>query len=122
MNRWKKEEGQSVVEFALILPVLILLIFGMIDFGWLFYNKIEVNNASREGARYAAIHWNEGSYVSDTESLVTNYASGSSVTVAADGAEVTVSVSKNVDVLTGVTSTILGDSVNLSASCTMRKE
>ena len=122
MMRWKKEEGQAVVEFALILPILILLIFGMIDFGWLFYNKIEVNNASREGARYAAVHWKESNYESDTVSLVTTYASGSTVTVLNTGTEVTVSVSKNVDVLTGVTSTILGDSVNLSASCTMRNE
>lgn len=120
---WKKEEGQAVVEFALVLPLLILLIFGMVDFGWLFYNKIEVNNASREGARYAAIHWNESSVETDTINLVKSFASESAqVTVTPNGTEVIVSVKKNVDVLTGVTSTILGSSVNLSSSCTMRKE
>lgn len=121
--RWRNEEGQAVVEFALILPLLILLIFGMIDFGWLFYNKIEVNNASREGARYAAIHWNEADYVTDTENLVYSFTSGSpAVTVTAGSTEVTVKVSKNVTVLTGVTSTFLGSTVNLSSDCTMRKE
>ena len=119
---WKREEGQSTVEFALILPLLILLIFGMIDFGWLFYNKIEVNNASREGARYAAIHWTEGSYEADTINLVQRYADGSIVTVTSSSTEMTVSVSKEVDVLTGITATFIGDTVNLSSDCTMRKE
>lgn len=118
----RKENGQATVEFALVLPILILLIFGIMDFGWLFYNKLEINNASREGARYAAIHWNESNYQSDTTNLVLSYASGATVVVTPNGAEVTVSVNKDVNVLTGVTATIIGDSVNLSASCTMRKE
>lgn len=118
----RKEKGQATVEFALVLPLLILLIFGMMDFGWLFYNKIEVNNASREGARYAAIHWNESNYEADTTNLVISYSSGATVVVSPNEADVTVSVTKNVNVLTGIASTFLGSSVNLSSSCTMRKE
>ena len=93
------------------------------DFGWLFFNKIQVNNASREGARYAAIHWKEADYVANTENLVMACAPGSVVTVdGSSSVEVTISVKKDVNVLTGVTSTIIGDSVELTASCTMRKE
>ena len=120
--KWKKEDGQAVVEFALVLPLLLLLIFGAMDFGWLFFNKIQVNNASREGARYAAIHWKESNFEDDTKNLAMACAPGSVVTVNNQSVEVTISVKKDVNVLTGVTSTIIGDSVELTASCTMRKE
>lgn len=48
-------KGQSLVETALILPVLLLLLTGIIDFGLLFNSYLVVSNASREGARYAAV-------------------------------------------------------------------
>lgn len=52
----KNEKGQAMVEFALILPILLMLIGGIMDFGWVFSNILIANNASREAARYAAIH------------------------------------------------------------------
>lgn len=45
------EKGAAIVEFALIVPLLLLLIFGMIEFGILLYNQHMLTNASREGAR-----------------------------------------------------------------------
>lgn len=52
----KDETGQAMVEFALVLPILLLIVCGIIDFGWLFYNQLAVNNICREGARYAAVN------------------------------------------------------------------
>jgi PKD repeat protein len=49
--RWR---GQAVVEFALILPVFLLLLLIAVDFGRLFFTHVEVNNAAREGAHFAA--------------------------------------------------------------------
>jgi Flp pilus assembly protein TadG len=46
------EGGAVAVEFAIILPILVLLVFGIIDFGHAWYMKQIVTNASREGARY----------------------------------------------------------------------
>jgi hypothetical protein len=46
------ERGAIAVEFALILPVLLLLVFGIVDFGHAWYMKQIIINASREGARY----------------------------------------------------------------------
>ncbi len=51
----KNEKGQSAVEFALILPVLLILILGMIEFGWLLNGQITLNSAAREGARVGAV-------------------------------------------------------------------
>ena len=47
----KDQKGQSLVEFALILPLLAMILGGLVDLGCLFYNNQILANASREGAR-----------------------------------------------------------------------
>jgi Flp pilus assembly protein TadG len=44
--------GQSVAEFAMVAPVLLLLLVGVADFGRVFYTAIELNNAARAGTQY----------------------------------------------------------------------
>jgi len=51
----KSEKGTAVVEFAIVLPLLVLILGGIIEFGLLFYNKQVITNASREGARAGII-------------------------------------------------------------------
>ncbi len=51
MSTQNREKGASAVEFALVLPVLVLILFGIIEFGLLLYDKAVITNASREGAR-----------------------------------------------------------------------
>jgi Flp pilus assembly protein TadG len=46
------QKGAALVEFALILIPLLLLVFGIIEFGLILYNKQVITNASREGARF----------------------------------------------------------------------
>ncbi|MHB8440125.1 MAG: TadE/TadG family type IV pilus assembly protein [Acidimicrobiales bacterium] len=48
------ENGQALVEFAVILPVLLLVLLAAIDFGRLFFLYIGLNDAAREGAAYGA--------------------------------------------------------------------
>jgi uncharacterized protein (UPF0333 family) len=64
----KKESGQAMVEFALVFPILLLLVAAIIDFGWLYYNQLTANNASREAARYIAIHY----YFDDMDTKANN--------------------------------------------------
>lgn len=49
----KNQKGVALVEFAIVLPLLLLLLFGFIEFGVMLYNKQVITNASREGARAA---------------------------------------------------------------------
>jgi len=49
----KCQRGAQIVEFAFALPLLVLMIFLIIDFGFLVFNKAVLTNASREAARYA---------------------------------------------------------------------
>ncbi|MFW6136380.1 MAG: TadE/TadG family type IV pilus assembly protein [Chloroflexota bacterium] len=48
--------GQSLVEFALILPILILIVLGIVDFGHAFATRANLVNAAREGARYGMVN------------------------------------------------------------------
>lgn len=52
----RKDRGEAIVEFALLAPILFLLLFAMVDFGRVFDAWLIATNASREGARYAAIY------------------------------------------------------------------
>ncbi len=56
LKKIKNEEGQALVEFALVLPLLLIIVCTIIDFGWVFYHNISINNCSREGARYAVVN------------------------------------------------------------------
>jgi Flp pilus assembly protein TadG len=71
MNRRKKisfraQNGQSMAEFALVLPLLALLLFGVIQFGIAFNNYITLTDAVRAGARKGAV----GRHLSDPQGAV----------------------------------------------------
>ncbi len=51
----KRSQGQTMVEFALILPVLLLVVLGLIEFGRAFFYYTMVSNAAREGTRYGIV-------------------------------------------------------------------
>ena len=51
ISRKSAEGGVAAVEFALVLPLMILLLVGIVECGLLFYNQQVLTNASREGAR-----------------------------------------------------------------------
>jgi Flp pilus assembly protein TadG len=49
--RFRDEDGAVIAEFALVMPMLVFLLFGMIEFGLVLFNKQVITNASREAAR-----------------------------------------------------------------------
>lgn len=55
LRRVRHEEGgANLVEFAILAPLLILLVVGIVEFGWLFSENLDVKHGAREGARLAA--------------------------------------------------------------------
>ncbi len=56
VQQQRRERGSNLIEFALIAPVLLLIILGILDFGRAIYAYSVVANAAREGARYGIIH------------------------------------------------------------------
>ncbi len=54
-SRGKSQRGAAAVEFALVLPFLLMVVLGAIDWGWYFFVREVVTNAAREGARAGAV-------------------------------------------------------------------
>ena len=55
MDKSKTQRGQALVEFALILPLLLMVVCAILQFGLVFHAYLTVNEAAREGARLAAV-------------------------------------------------------------------
>jgi Flp pilus assembly protein TadG len=66
-----RDRGSVAVEFALLLPVLLLLIFGVIDFGRAINDQITLTQAAREGARLAALGYSAAAVQSRAQSAAT---------------------------------------------------
>jgi Flp pilus assembly protein TadG len=60
-RRHRPDEGASAVEFALVSLILVTVLFGIIQFGYLFWQWLEMTHAAREGARWAALRNDTGS-------------------------------------------------------------
>jgi Flp pilus assembly protein TadG len=82
-RRHKSERGANLVEFALVAPFLILLLFGIIEFAWVFAQDLTVKHGAREGARLAAV-----TFGADTAALTTETKSRMNIS---DPASVTIS-------------------------------
>jgi Flp pilus assembly protein TadG len=64
-RRRQGERGASLIEFALVAPILIVLLFGVVDFGRLAFTKIDLNDAVQEGSIYASTHPGDTSDIQD---------------------------------------------------------
>ena len=64
------EQGQTMTEFALVLPILVVFLFGIIQFGIAFNNYVTITDAARAGARKAAVSRESGDPVGDCTSAV----------------------------------------------------
>lgn len=71
----RRERGAAIVEMAMILPVIILLLFGVIEMSWLFAQANDIRHGAREGARLAAVNFGDvtaiGTEVCDRMDLAT---------------------------------------------------
>jgi len=122
--------GAAVVEFAIVAPLFLLLVFGIIEFGRMVMVQQVITNAAREGARQGIVPGSSSSQVNNTVSTYLNGTSigGATTTVSPDPAAATYGQGITVTVSVPFTSVswlpspfFLGSSV-LKASCTMRTE
>lgn len=93
----KRIKGASLIEFALILPVLLLIIEGIMEYSIIYYDKAIITNASREAARYGIV-LRSPSYATSS-SIITyakNYCEDKLITFGAD-VDPTVTVTNSVN-------------------------
>lgn len=122
-RRFKKNErGASLVEFALVVPILLLLVLGMIEFGWLLTGWTVITGAAREGAR-AAVVWDtdeiEDRVQNHTDLLPFANLSINSV-VGSPGQETSVTVTGDLPLLVGFFP--IANPFPIAARATMRQE
>ncbi|MDX6664309.1 MAG: hypothetical protein QOG68_515 [Solirubrobacteraceae bacterium] len=72
----RDERGTTLVEFALVLPVLALILFAILQFGLLFYNYIDLTSAARDGARVAAVSRSTADGVGAVKTAIANATTG----------------------------------------------
>ena len=122
------EKGQAMVEFALVLPILILLLCGICEFGSIFSNQILANNACREAARYAAVHYKDDGLINvenQTTVIAEGYSSNFQVQITTPTTEeIKVNLIAKVQLLTPFFGFLDdgGGYVDLTSQCTMRIE
>ena len=133
------QRGGSAIEFAIVMSILFMLLFGILEVSLLLYDKAVITNASREGARAGIVYsWPNPVPDADIVDVVENYCSdflvtfgGSAVpsttisrggTEAGDPLTVNVSYRYNFLVLPNIVSAITGGGIDLSAETVMRME
>lgn len=130
----KREDGQAMVEFALILPIFLLILCGIIDFGWLFYNQLSLNNACREGARYAVVNTAEDA---STQAIINHIENSTTTVFANDGVDIEiiytapndptsgdikVTLEAEISFFTPVLSTVMGKEKTITSTVIMKVE
>ena len=131
-TRKHREGGQSAVEMALTLPLLLLLIFGMLEMGWLASTRLVLDNITREGVRAGIIATNAAentqdvkdrinemkpAYMTNTLGITVTYSNASNFR---DG-DITVVTTYNLAPLTPLTSFLTQDGTfHLRSECTMK--
>lgn len=113
-ERVKASNGQSLVEFTLVLPVLLIILAGLLDLGRLYYAYVAVTDAAAEGARYGS------TYPYDTSGIRMRASEASSglvrigqdqVSVVSSSDSIRVTVSYSVTMLTPFVNTIVPEGV-----------
>ncbi len=69
-RRRRSDRGQSLAEFAMVAPLLVLLIFGLVDLGRLYQAYVTVQGAARDGARYGVTGRSDCAGASDRYSCI----------------------------------------------------
>ena len=85
----KTSKGASAVEFAIVLPILILVLFGIIEGSILLYDRVMITNASREGARAGIVFQVPSVTDGDITTTVNNYLGSRLVTFGGTGVATT---------------------------------
>lgn len=121
-RRRKRSHGQSLVEFAVVLPVFLLILCGILDFGFALYSRMSVINAAREGARAASVAPDHTTIDSTATARAVAAASSSGLTVTNPDVTVTcvATASPGSCDFASQTGAIAGDSLRVTVSYAYR--
>lgn len=125
----RKEKGQALIEFAIILPILLLLLFGIMEFGRIYSTGLITNHTAREGVRIGCTGASDIEIIQvirnsaptlDSTQLIISIAPEQPLRTR--GRELTVQVSYPVRIIAPFISVITGETVTVSGYSVMRIE
>lgn len=132
----RSESGQSLLEFALVLPILALMLLGIIDFGLIFSRWLVVEHAARDAARFASL----GGSAAQAQVMATQEAQNNAVANVTIGpftppplpsgqtstapalTQVTVTIQSQVTLFDPLLTTLLGNPYTVHSTVTMLVE
>lgn len=99
------ERGAALIEFALIVPFVLLLVFGIVEFSWAFSQQIDVRHGAREAGRLVAVGFGDSASIANRACEGMDLSGGQSITFSGAGGAVgdraTVRVTAPLRTLTG---------------------
>lgn len=127
MRAGRRERGQSLVEFVLVLTPLLLILFGIVEFGLVMFDKVTVVNDAREAVRLAAVNDPAGkTLLGDapagskiTFTCATDPSSGNAAGAYNVGDMITAHVTYVHTYLFPIISNVVGGTIDLSSNATM---
>jgi Flp pilus assembly protein TadG len=123
-RRGSNERGAAVVEFALILPLLLVILLGILDFGLYFYNDLQLVHVARDAARYASVGdvANANAAIGKA-SLVSTTITSLSIDPGTTGTTATVTLTASYSFLTPLPALLgIGRTKSITATAYMRRE
>ncbi len=125
----KNSKGQSIVELALVLPLILFLIMGMIDFGRIMNAYLITNQASREGVRQAAVGKTDTEIIyavnhtaASLDSSILSILIEPHESLRHRGTETQVAITYEVEIITPMMSQIISNPFVIETSTRMRVE
>ncbi|TEB16845.1 TadE-like protein [Pelotomaculum sp. FP] len=125
----KNKQGQALVELALVLPILLMLVMGTVEFGRIFHSYLLITNATREGARAGIVGLDDTAIKTKVKEVSVSLGlTDSQISIEPGqssrvrGVPLTVRVNYSIGLITPIVDAVVPNPFPLTASTTMRIE
>jgi len=128
-HRFRRNEGVAAVELALVLPLLLVILFGIIDFGLYFYNDLQLTHVARDAARHLTVgQEGDADAAIDNATLVSTTITSRDLDAGSHANDATVTLTATYQTLTPLPAMLgffgggLGSTMDINATAIMRRE
>jgi hypothetical protein len=123
----RNDKGQSMVEMAIILPVLLLILFAIFEFGRILGAYMLIHDLARDGVRYGVVGMSDQSikdHIMEHDSFLSISSDDINITpsIRSLGSALTVGIDYEIEIITPIISSIVPNPINLRAEYVMRVE
>ncbi|NLL85770.1 MAG: pilus assembly protein [Syntrophomonadaceae bacterium] len=123
----RNDKGQSMVEMAIILPVLLLILFAIFEFGRILGAYMLIHDLARDGVRYGVVGMSDQSikdHIMEHDSFLNINSDDINITpsIRSLGSALTVGIDYEIEIITPIISSIVPNPINLRAEYVMRVE